>query len=160
MYIEKACYYIIYRVLKLDLAESKFLTFTEFIKFGIVGLSNTLISYCMYLITLYLCNRTKAFIKYDYLIATVISFILSVLWSFYWNKKFVFKLSGGWKATVVALLKTYMSYSFTGLFLSSTLAVLWVEVLGITKIISPVLNLIVSVPVNFLLNKYWAFKGK
>ena len=53
----------------------------------------------------------------DYLIAQLIGFVLSVLWSFYWNNKMVFVQEEGqqrvwWKA----LLKTYVSYSFTGLF--------------------------------------------
>ncbi len=145
-------------MLKFNLSEGKFLALIEFIKFGIVGLSNTLISYCIYLAILFICDKTGVFVKYDYLLATVISFILSVLWSFYWNKKFVFKLNGDWKTILSALLKTYISYSFTGLFLSSALAILWVEILGVSKVISPILNLIISVPVNFLLNKFWAFK--
>lgn len=57
---------------------------------------------------------------YDYLIATGIGFVLSVLWSFFWNNKFVFTVGEGEKRSVLkALLKTYVSYSFTGLFLNS-----------------------------------------
>ena len=59
-----------------------------------------------------------------------------------------------WKA----LLKTYVSYSFTGLFLCTALLVLWVQVLHISEFVAPLINLVVSVPVNFLINKFWAFK--
>jgi putative flippase GtrA len=31
---------------------------------------------------------------------------------------------------------------------------------GVSKLIAPILNLLVSVPVNFLLNKFWAFRTK
>ena len=97
----------------------------------------------------------------DYFIAQIIAFILSVLWSFFWNNKFVFMLEDGeerslWKA----LLKTYVSYSFTGLFLNSVLIVLWVQVLHISEFIAPIINLLISVPVNFLINKFWAFKNE
>ena len=56
------------------------------------------------------------------------------------------------------MIKTYISYSFTGLFLSSILLVLWVQVLGISEFIAPIINLLISVPLNFIINKFWAFK--
>ena len=132
----------------------------QFIKFGIVGLSNTVISYLIYSVTTKSCEAAVAFPKTDYIIATVVSFVLSVLWSFYWNKRFVFGLEGDLKTMLTALIKTYISYSFSGLFLSSILSVFWVEIVGVSKLISPILNLLISVPVNFVLNKFWAFKGE
>ena len=53
-----------------------------------------------------------------------------------------------------------MSYAFTGLFLNSVLSILWVEIVGLPKLIAPIINLLVSVPINFLLNKFWTFKQK
>lgn len=159
-FIDRILHFLIYTLFKINLDEGKFIALVEFVKFGIVGLSNTVISYVIYLLALVGCNRTGFMVNYDYLFATVVSFILSVLWSFYWNKRFVFKLDSDIKTTILALIKTYISYSFTGLFLSSILAILWVEILGISKILSPILNLIISVPVNFILNKFWAFKKK
>lgn len=133
----------------------------QFVKFGIVGVSNTVISYLLYTFTLIGLRTVGLFAGYDYLIATVISFVLSVLWSFYWNNKMVFVMEEGqsrnlWKA----LIKTYISYSFTGLFLNSVLMVLWVQVFHVSEFIAPIINLLVSVPVNFLINKFWAFKSE
>ena len=133
----------------------------QFVKFGIVGVSNTVISYLLYTFTLIGLRAVGLFAGYDYLIATVISFVLSVLWSFYWNNKMVFVMEEGqsrnlWKA----LIKTYISYSFTGLFLNSVLMVLWVQVFHVSEFIAPIINLLVSVPVNFLINKFWAFKSE
>ena len=59
-----------------------------------------------------------------------------------------------------ALIKTYISYAFTGIILAAVLSWLWVDVLGINKFIAPLLNLVISVPVNFVLNKLWAFRSK
>lgn len=59
-----------------------------------------------------------------------------------------------------ALFKAYISYAFAGIFLNSVLSFLWVEYLGISKIVSPIINLLVSVPLNFVLNKFWAFRKK
>ena len=93
------------------------------------------------------------------MIAQVIAFVLSVLWSFYWNRKYVFNSEDGEAVSwYKALIKTYISYAFTGLFLNTVLSVLWVQILGISKMIAPIVNLLISVPLNFIMNKFWAFK--
>jgi putative flippase GtrA len=97
---------------------------------------------------------------YDYLVAQLVAFLLSVLWSFYWNNKFVFaQKEGGQRSVIRTLIKTYISYSFTGLFLNTILLYLWVDVLNISEFVAPLINLIISVPLNFLINKFWAFKS-
>ncbi len=107
-----------------------------------------------------LCLRALGLWKeYDYLAATAAGFVLSVLWSFFWNNKFVFTVKEGEQRSVwKALARTYLSYSFTGLFLNSVLMVLWVDMLHISEFLAPVINLLFNVPVNFLINKFWAFK--
>ena len=134
--------------------------FIQFVKFGMVGLSNTVISYALYVGGLLLLRRFGLFGGADYLAAQTVAFILSVLWSFYWNNRFVFRLEEGGKRSLwKALLKTYVSYSFTGLFLNGILLVLWVRVLHISEFAAPLINLLFSVPLNFLMNKLWAFKS-
>ena len=132
---------------------------SQFFRFCIVGVSNTLISYVIYAVTLAGLKKASLFPEYDYLIAQVTMFVLSVLWSFYWNNRMVFTLKEGEHRTLwKALMKTYISYSFTGLFLNSFLLVLWVKKLGVSEFIAPLLNLIISVPLNFIINKFWAFR--
>ena len=143
-----------------DYTESQHKSFMQFIKFGIVGLSNTIISYVLYAITLLLLQKNMLFPKTDYLLAQIVAFVLSVLWSFYWNNRMVFVVEEGHKRSLwKSILKTYVSYSFTGLFLNSILLILWVNVLGISEFIAPIINLLVSVPLSFLINKFWAFKS-
>lgn len=150
---------VIYRLANKELSESIVDNFLQFIKFGIVGVSNTVISYILYAVCLMLLRSGNILSGVDYIIAQVVQFILSVLWSFYWNNKFVFELKNGEKRSIwKSLIKTYISYSFTGLFLSSILLVLWVQVLGISEFIAPIINLLISVPLNFIINKFWAFK--
>lgn len=72
-----------------DYTESQHKSFMQFIKFGIVGLSNTIISYVLYAITLLLLQKNMLFPKTDYLLAQIVAFVLSVLWSFYWNNRMV-----------------------------------------------------------------------
>lgn len=156
--INKICGFLFEKVLHKEISRGVEEKILQFVKFGIVGLSNTLISYVIYLIAFFLFQKGHLFPNTDYLIAQVIAFILSVLWSFYWNQRYVFESDLSKGKWVHALLKTYISYAFTGLFLNSILAVLWVQVLGISKVIAPIINLLISVPLNFILNKFWAFK--
>lgn len=160
--IEKIVYAVLKPLFKLvgrELTDETFQAFMQFVRFGIVGVSNTLISYILYSGSLLIFQRVGILFKYDYVVAQVISFVLSVLWSFFWNNKLVFvKGEGEYRNFFKTLLKTYVSYSFSGLFVSSALLVLWVDVLGISEFIAPLLNLVVTVPMNFLINKFWAFK--
>lgn len=148
--------FIVEKLFRIDMKKDTKQNFRQFMKFGIVGLSNTVISYMIYYVCWHFLNSLGFKDEKRYLPAQVIAFVIGVLWSFYWNNKMVFRDRNGklWHA----LGKAFVSYSFTGLFLYSLLLLLWVNVLNIPELIAPILNLFISVPINFLLSKYWAFK--
>lgn len=121
----------------------------RFIKFGIVGLTNNLIYYAVYLLLLHM--------GIHYVIANIIGFTISVFNAYFWNNKYVFEADSArvwWKT----FLKTYISYAGTGIVLSNLLLYVWIDMLGVSELIAPLLNLIITVPVNFLMNRFWAFK--
>lgn len=142
-----------------------------------VGLINTFVSYAIYSILIYF--------GVHYLIASAAGFIISVFTSFLLNYTFVFKISENeekriwWKV----LIKTYISYGFSGLILNSLLLILWISVLHLSKYvnfevgilakegivltnaelakyIAPLINLFITIPLNFVLNKFWAYGHK
>lgn len=133
-------------------------TFIQFIKFGIVGVSNTLVGYILNVGILFLLKGLNW--KYDYFAANVMSFILGVLWSFFWNEKYVFteKQDEYKNSRHVRLIKMYLSYSFTGIVLNNILSFVWISVLGISKLIAPLINSAIGVPINFLIIKKWTFE--
>lgn len=141
---------------RIRLAEEKIDLLTQFIKFGLIGVTNTLISYGIYLLVIWIMVPYN--FAYDYLIGSILGFIISVLWSFYWNNKLVFTEDRGKRSILKSLLKTYLSYGFTGVILSNVFLYVFVNLMGIHKLIAPVLNLLITVPLNFILNKYWAFR--
>lgn len=151
--------FIVFRIFRLKLSEEAWKNFIQFVKFSIIGFSNTIVSYVFYVIFLFIFQKKKIFLDIDYLVAQLISFLVSVLWSFYWNRKYVFCETIEETSWGKALLKTYASYAFTGIFLNSVISVCWVQYFHISKIVVPVINLLLSVPTNFILNKFWAFKG-
>lgn len=125
----------------------------QFVKFGVVGLSNTVISYLIYLI--------MVLFHFHYLLASSLGFGVSVLNSYFWNNKYVFKADENEKRVWwMVLAKTFISYAATGLILSNVLLVLWIEIFQFNEIIAPMINLIITIPLNFILNKLWAYKNK
>lgn len=159
---EKMLYWLCQRILKLlhkeddeGLAE----TIIQFAKFGIVGVSNTAISYILNVLVLKLLEPWH--VPWDFVAGNLVAFLLSVAWSFYWNSKFVFRTEKfSIKQTLETLLRTYVAYGLTGIVLSNILSWFWIEIVSISKYIAPLINLIISVPLNFIINKFWAFRQK
>lgn len=149
----------------------------QFIKFGLVGVSNTLISQIVYMICLALGAH--------YILASVLSFIISVLNAYILQNIFVFKQEDGLEKRVWwrVLLKTYAAYAFTGLLLNNLFLILWIDVIRLERFtgfitdivnkigipadnkyiaesLAPILNIVVNVPINFVINKFWAYRQK
>ena len=145
--------FFIRKVFRISLSDAQWEAFLQFIKFGIVGVSNTLIHYFTYLICI--------FAGCHYLIASVIGFLVSVMNAFYWNNKYVFvKEENATRSLWQAFLKTFLSYAGTGLVLENVLLVIWVRFLHVPEAIAPLVTLLITIPINFILNKFWAFKDR
>ena len=134
-----------------DISEKQIDSIIQFVKFGLVGVSNTFIAYFTYI-----CVCMAGF---NFHIGNIMGFITGTFNAFYWNNKYVFKIVEDeervwWKA----LIKTFISYGFSGLILTEVLLVFWIRVIGVSKYIAPIMNLFITIPLNFLLNKLWAFK--
>lgn len=131
-------------------------TLFQFAKFALVGVTNTLLSYVLNIAVLYLLAPLA--LSWDYIAGNVVAFVLSVLWSFYWNRRFVFqKEKTTLRTELLMLLKTYAAYALTGILLNNLLSWLWIEHFGISKYVAPLINLVISVPLNFVINKFWTF---
>lgn len=129
----------------------------QFVKFGIVGVSNTAIGWGVYYLLVLLFD-----LRYGVglQIANFVSFLVSVAWAYLWNYVWVFKKEAGAqsdRAKKTAPFKFYSAYLFSYI-VSALLLSLWVDVLHLDRLIAPVLNLFVTVPLNFLLSKLWIFR--
>ena len=124
--------------------------------FGLVGFSSALVNLGIYNLVLWGLQTLEWFSGVDFLIAQFFGFVISVAWAFWFNRRYVFRTPGApWKESLV---KVYITYSLTGIGLSSLLSLLWIHVFGLPKEIVTILNDTLCFPVNFLLNKYWSFK--
>ncbi len=134
---------------EVDNNKNMFSLIKQFAKFGCVGAINTVLSYAITNIGFYLLGfHAQA--------SNAIAFVITVFISFLLNRKFVFneEENSFWKS----LIKVYISYSITGLFLTALLIYFEETMLGMPHYIATLVNLIFTIPINFLLNKLWAFK--
>lgn len=132
--------------------KSRWKLFVQFVKFGFVGVSNTLISMAVY----YICLA----LRIHYIAANTLGFIVGTINAYFWNNRYVFKKDEGEvRDARKSIVKVFISYGVT-LGISTALLALWVDGLHISDKIAPVLNLLVTIPLNFLLNKFWAFRSE
>lgn len=122
----------------------------EFIKFGIVGASNTIISLLIYYIFLWINPNY-------YLLGNVIGWVVSVANSFVWNSKFVFHTHfRGVRDALNKLIRAYISYGSVFL-ITMVLLYLQVDIFRWSAKLAPIINLLITIPLNFILNKLWTF---
>jgi len=149
----------------------------QFLKFGLVGLSNTLISELVYAVIVCL--------KGHYLFASATGFALSIFNAYYWNNRYVFKEDESLEKRIwwKVLIKTFLAYLW-GFLANLLLLTLWIDVLHIANYMGAAasllnrwglsfldaevlgnlsaegLNLFLVLPLNYLVNKFWAFRQK
>lgn len=149
---------VIYKLLHRELTDEAFLSWVQFIKFGMVGFMNTILNYLIteggYYLLRNFINGTLAL-----QISQTLGFVITVFISFLINNVFVFtKGENESRNPWLTLIKTYIAYSVTGVFLNNILVYVEMNILHMSAVIAPLINLIVDVPINFFLNKLWAYK--
>lgn len=122
----------------------------QFIKFGIVGFSNTLISLAVYYILV--------FFGWNYLLANTMGFLISVCNAFFWSYRYVFKDKTE-TSIPKSFSKVFITYGISYL-VSTFLIWLMVDIMHISEWLAPLIRLVVTVPLNFVLNKLWAFRKR
>ena len=146
----------------LQLQQGKLAPLIQFIKFGLVGVSNTVISYGVEMMCYYVLFRSVTWDEqFKVILVTALAFIVSVTNSYYWNSRFVFRQNG--KRSVANHLKSYCKtvacYALTGLVLSPAVK-LWLVSLTAPYWLASIVALVFNIPLNFLMNKFWAFGEK
>jgi putative flippase GtrA len=119
---------------------------TQLIKFCLVGVTNNILSLAIYYLMVYLGSH--------YFIANAVSFLLSVLWAYWLNGKFVFT---GSARNARSLVRVYVAYGLA-LVLSSLILYVTIDVWGISKYIAPLISIAITTPSNFVLNRQWVYR--
>jgi putative flippase GtrA len=122
-------------------------TLVQFLKFGIVGISNTLLT----AVTIWLLLRVLHSSNY---LANIIGYVVGLVNSFIWNRRWTFENHAQIGATIFKFIVTFaVSYllqlGFLWLLLHQT---------GIDDYFCQLLSIVVYTVVNFFMNKYYTFK--
>ena len=118
----------------------------QFVGFGIVGIFNNLICLAVYYLVIYFNSSW-------YLFVNVLGFLVSTLNAYIMNSKFVFKAK---KFDKLNLGKTYCAYLIS-LGISTLLLYVLVNKLQVDARLAPIFSLMVTVPFNFILNRFWVY---
>lgn len=119
----------------------------RFIKFGLVGVLNTLINWILFI----LLNSFGIY----YIISNVIAYSISTLNSYLWNSKWVFKYSGD---NVKETSLKFIVLNVIGLTLNTIILYLLVDIVGLNKLIALVITTGIVMILNYFINKFWVFK--
>lgn len=144
------------------LEEGRLAPLWQFVKFGIVGASNTAISYGIEMLGYYVVLARAAWPeRLRIAVVTAAAFTVSVVNSYYWNNRYVFRDADrkSFADHAGALLKMAACYALTGLVLAPVLKV-WIHERGVAYWLVSLLTLVVTVPLNYVLNKLWAFQRR
>lgn len=125
--------------------------FGQFIKFSIVGLSNSIIAIIVYNIYIFLIDKPIFFIS-SITVAYSLAFILSVGNGYYWSRKYVFPSKGS-KAEITKFFIQYLLTYFLGLWLIHLFCSF-----GIHESIAQLLQTAVTSIINYFGSKFLVFQ--
>lgn len=120
----------------------------QFVKFGIVGVSNTVIAFAVYTLLL------KAFGVW-YVAASGIGFAIGAVNGFLWNRAWTFKGHVGDALTPVR----WFVVQGCGLLLDLGLVYVLVDGAGMDKLLGQAVTTVVVTVITFFVNRAWTFRG-
>jgi putative flippase GtrA len=120
----------------------------QFVKFGVVGVSNTLIFFLVYTLLL------KVFGVW-YVAASGIGFAVGAINGFLWNRAWTFRGHVGDALTPVR----WFVVQSSGLLVNLGLVYLFVDGAGLGELVGQAVTIVIVTVVTFLANRAWTFKG-
>ncbi len=123
----------------------------QLIKFGIAGSLNTGIDFSIY----FSLTRQIDWFAERYLLANAIAFLTANIFSFFVNKYWTFKV---WQGSKVKQYVRFFTVSVVALIGVEISMYILVSYFGLFDVIAKFVTLLVSITINFLGYKFWAFK--
>lgn len=126
---------------------NKYPNIIKFIKFGFIGLLNTLVFNGIYNLFLY--------INLFYIIALTLAYIISIYFSYFLNAKFVHDVKITMKTALLFPLTYIPNYIIT-----TGGAIILVQSLNVDKRIAAFIASLIAIPITFVIQKYMFDKTK
>lgn len=117
------------------------------IKFGSVGIINTLINWTIFFIL--------NLIGVDYIFANICAYSIATINSYILNSKWVFNYING--SRIKALIK-FVLLNLIGVILNTIILYILVDKFNINKMFSLIITTSIVMIINYMTNKFWVFK--
>ena len=146
-----------------EFIKNMFVKHSDFVKFCIVGVMNTAVTYIVFFILVKLGMPATLTNIEDGLWPYIMSYIINAntfgdiaggINSYFWNSRWVFKNKSF--SSVPKFILTFIVY----MAISAVLMWLFVKVIGVNELLSKIIVIPVTTVVNFLMNKMFAFRKK
>lgn len=118
----------------------------RFIKFGMVGVINTLVNWIIF----FILNALGMY----YILANIIAYVLGTVNSYLWNTLWVFKYKD--KASTETTIK-FIILNLIGLGLNTGILYVLVDLCNLNKFIGLVITTAIVMIINYIVNKLWVF---
>ena len=118
----------------------------RFVKFGMVGVINTLVNWIIF----FILNALGMY----YILANIIAYILGTVNSYLWNTLWVFKYKD--KASTETTIK-FIILNLIGLGLNTGILYVLVDLCNLNKFIGLVITTAIVMIINYIVNKLWVF---
>ncbi|VTX49122.1 GtrA-like protein [uncultured Leptotrichia sp.] len=124
--------------------------FKELFRYGVIGIVTVIVNILIYFILSTIFNI-------DYIISTIFSWLIAVIFSFLGNKYFVFQLNSSlnfWKELNYFMLTRYI----TGI-LDIIVMFIGVDIFKYNDVIIKIISNIIIIVLNYILARYFVFKN-
>ena len=127
------------------------LEFKKFLRFLVIGCSNTIVSFAVYIMAIKFLPNSIGMTS----VAQIVSYSAGILWSFIWNRLWVFQskervINEGFRFLVVQI----------SLLLASALMIgLAVDIFNTHRIWAWIIVMAIITLLNYALLKFWAFRN-
>ena len=118
----------------------------RFVKFGMVGVINTLVNWIIF----FILNALGMY----YILANIIAYTLGTIHSYLWNTLWVFKYKE--KASTDTTIK-FVILNVVGLGLNTGILYVLVDLCNLNKFIGLVITTGIVMIINYVVNKLWVF---
>ena len=129
-------------------------TYKEVISYGVFGVLTTLVNLVTYFIFTTVIDLSSLG-RYSYLFATIIAWIVSVLFAFYTNKYYVFQSKTN---NIIKEMINFFGFRVVSLIIDVAVMFLMVDVLIINDLIAKVSANVIVIILNYFFSKWFVFK--
>jgi len=122
----------------------------QLVRFAAVGASGYVVNLAVFA----LCVHVLAI---DYKLAAVISFVISVLNNFWWNRHWTFSAQREESPAIQAV--RFFAISLAAFGVSYGILISLVDGAGVQKVLAQAISIICATPLSFVGQKLWSFRG-